>query len=101
MGRCAGSIGKFWPMHNRMFDSQSSMDSTSLVAWGKELGLTDQQIAECKKSKDIVAKIQDDAKQASEAGLEGTPTIFINGMKFNGSPDPDTLRGIIQALLTQ
>ncbi len=99
LARCAGSVGKFWPMHDRLFENQSSIDETSLTAWAKELGLSDAQIKECKESKDVLAKIQDDARQASEAGLQGTPTLFINGQKYNGNVDVDTMRSIIQALL--
>jgi len=46
-----------------------------------------------------VKKIQDDIKQANEAGLSGTPTIFINGRKYNGPVDPETLKQVVQALL--
>jgi protein-disulfide isomerase/uncharacterized membrane protein len=99
LARCAGSTGKFWAMHDRLFENQSSIDETSLTAWAKELGLSDEQIKECRESKDVLAKIQDDARQASEAGLQGTPTLFINGQKYNGNPDVESLRTIIQALL--
>ncbi|RZA25438.1 MAG: hypothetical protein EOP10_06880 [Proteobacteria bacterium] len=99
LARCAGTAGKFWPMHDRLFENQSSIDETSLTAWAKELGLSDAQIKECKESKDVLAKIQDDARQASEAGLQGTPTLFINGQKYNGNVDVETMRSIIQALL--
>ncbi len=99
LARCAGANGKFWDMHDRLFDNQTSIDETSLIAWSKDLGLSDAQIKECKESKDILAKIQDDAKQASEAGLQGTPTFFINGKKYNGNADADSLRAILDALL--
>lgn len=97
--RCAGSIGKFWDMYYKIFDNQTSIDPTRLLAWSKEAGLTDQQINDCKASKDILNKIQDDIKQANGAGLQGTPTIFINGKKYNGPVDFETLRSVVQALL--
>jgi protein-disulfide isomerase len=97
--RCAGSIGKFWDMYYKLFENQNSIDSTRLLAWQKEAGLSDQQIKECKTSKDILNKIQDDAKQASAAGLQGTPTIFVNGKKFNGQVEFESLRAVVQALL--
>lgn len=99
IARCAGANGKFWPMHDRIFENQSSIDDTSLTAWAKEAGMSDAQIKECRESKDVLAKIQDDARQASEAGLQGTPTLFINGQKYNGQSDVESLRAIIQALL--
>lgn len=97
--RCAGTYGKFWPMHDKIFDNQSSIDSTRMTAWAKDLGLSNEQIEQCKASKDIVAKIQDDIRQANESGLTGTPTIFMNGRKYNGPLNFDELKSVIQALL--
>lgn len=100
LARCAGANGKFWEMHNQLFDNQSNINETSLTAWAKEFGgLNDAQIKECLVSKDVAAKIQDDARQASEAGLQGTPTIFFNGQKYNGNADIESLRAVINALL--
>ncbi len=96
--RCAGTIGKFWEMNAKVFDNQKDIDSTRLVAWAKDVGLNDDQIKQCKSSPDIVKKLQDDVKQANEAGLSGTPTIFINGRKYNGPVDPDSLKQVVQAL---
>lgn len=97
--RCAGQIGKFWDMYYKIFENQTSIDPTRLLAWSKEAGLTEQQINDCKASKDILNKIQDDVKQANAAGLQGTPTLFINGKKFNGQPEYENLRAVVQALL--
>ncbi|WP_141731327.1 thioredoxin domain-containing protein [Oligoflexus tunisiensis] len=99
MTRCAGQIGKFWDMNQRVFDNFRDIDSTRLVAWAKDVGLNDEQIKQCKASPDIVKKIQDDIKQANDAGLSGTPTIFINGRKYNGAVDPGTLKQVVEALL--
>lgn len=100
LARCAGANGKFWELHNQLFDNQTNINETSVIAWAKEYGgLNDVQIKECLVSKDVALKIQDDARQANEAGLQGTPTIFFNGQKYNGNADIDSLRAIIQALL--
>ncbi len=99
IARCAGSYGKFWDLHNQFYDNQSSIDSTRILAWAKDAGLSSDQIAQCKASKDIVAKIQDDIQQANAAGLTGTPTIFFNGRKYNGPVQIDELRAVVQALL--
>ena len=99
MTRCAAQVGKFWELNERIFDNYRDIDSTRLVAWAKDVGLNDDQIKQCKASADIVKKIQDDVKQANEAGLTGTPTIFINGRKYNGAVDPETLKQVVEALL--
>jgi protein-disulfide isomerase len=99
MTRCAAQVGKFWELNERIFDNVRDIDSTRLLAWAKDVGLNDDQIKQCKASADIVKKIQDDVKQANEAGLTGTPTIFINGRKYNGAVDPETLKQLVEALL--
>ncbi len=99
MTRCAAQVGKFWELNERVFENHREVDSTRLVAWAKDLGLNDDQIKQCKESPDMVKKIQDDVKQANEAGLTGTPTIFINGRKYNGAVDPETLKQVVEALL--
>jgi protein-disulfide isomerase/uncharacterized membrane protein len=101
MTRCAAQVGKFWELNERIFDNFRDIDSTRLVAWAKDVGLNDDQIKQCKASADIVKKIQDDVKQANEAGLTGTPTIFINGRKYNGTVDPETLKQVVEALLNR
>ncbi|HYX34647.1 MAG TPA: thioredoxin domain-containing protein [Oligoflexus sp.] len=98
MTRCAGQIGKFWEMNEKVYDNYRDIDSTRLIAWAKDVGLNDDQIKQCKASPDIVKKIQDDVKQANEAGLSGTPTIFINGRKYNGAVEPETMKQVVQAL---
>jgi protein-disulfide isomerase len=98
MSRCAGQIGKFWDMNQKIFANQKDIDSTRLMAWAKDVGLNDDQIQQCKSSPDIVKKLQDDVRQANEAGLSGTPTIFINGRKFNGAVDPEILKQVVRAL---
>ncbi len=99
LARCAGTYGRFWEFTNKAFDNQQNIDGTRIVAWAKELGLSDEQISQCQNSKDILAKIQDDIRQANEAGLTGTPTIFINGRRYNGPLDAGELRRVIDALL--
>ena len=99
LARCAGRYGKFWPMHDKIFDNQSKINSATLASWAKELGLTDPQIAECKESKDILQKIQDDLKVGTRVGVQGTPSIFINGRQVTGGRDFDSLRETIFSML--
>jgi protein-disulfide isomerase/uncharacterized membrane protein len=99
LARCAGRFGKFWPMHNKIFHNQSKIDGKRLELWALEVGLSEDQIQECRQSDDLVAKIRDDIKQANALGLSGTPTIYINGMKAEGR-SVDQLRRTINNFLT-
>ena len=86
-------------MNYKLFENQAKIDETSLIAWSKDVGLSDSQIQQCLASKDVLAKIQDDISQGSASGLTGTPTLFFNGRKYNGPIDADAIRQVIQALL--
>src|SRR5690606_27345113 len=88
MARCAGQYGKFWQYHDLAFAGQRSITSQSHIGWAKEVGLTDDQIQTCLKSKDIREKIADDGRLGNEVDVEGTPTVYINGRKYHGRRSP-------------
>jgi protein-disulfide isomerase len=99
LARCAGMQGKFWQMADKLFSSQSSMNSETMMAWALAIGLSPEQVAECKKSKDIVAKIQDDIKQGNQLNVNATPTIFINGRQIIGGRSMETIQAEIERIL--
>lgn len=98
LARCAGRIGKFWEMHDKIFENQTKLSRQNLTAWAKELGLSDTDIQSCRESKDILAKIQDDISMGSKLGVEATPTVFINGRKLI-SPSAENIRLEIESAL--
>ena len=85
LARCAGRYGKFWEMHDRIFANQSNLSQEKLAELGKEVGLSDDQMAECNTSVDILNKIKEDIKQGQDAGVSGTPTLFMNKRKIIGN----------------
>lgn len=78
--RCAGQYGKFWQMHDKLFENQRKIDESRIKLWALELGITAEQYEECKNSKDILAKVKSDIDQGLELKIQGTPAIFINGV---------------------
>lgn len=101
MARCAGRIGKFWPMHDKIFANQAQLSSSILTEWAQELGLSDSQISECKGSQDILEKIKQDIKVGEKVGVTGTPALFINGRKVVGGRNYETLRSYISQKLNE
>lgn len=86
MARCAGQKGKFWEYHDFVFANQNGVEEGSAEAWAKRLGLSDEEITACKSNKAIIAKIRDDIKLGNEVGVQGTPSIYINGKKLLANP---------------
>ena len=98
LARCSGSIGKFWDYHLKAFAEQSRASKEKAREWGKEIGLTDAQMDKCLASNDILAKIRDDVDIANKAGVNSTPTIFINGKKYLGERSAQAMRAAIESM---
>lgn len=99
MARCAGQYGKFWEYHNLAFGKQSEMNAVNVKLWGTQLGLTDDQIAACMESKDLLEKVKDDIALGNKLDVDSTPTVFINGRKVLGGRGLSELRQQIDQLL--
>jgi protein-disulfide isomerase len=91
--------GKFWPMHDAMFSHRSNLSRPSILATARGLGLdmkrfeADLDSAETKKA---VIRDRDDGERA---GVEGTPSVYINGRKYNGALDLPAIRTVIDSEL--
>ena len=101
MSRCAGRYGKFWKMHDTIFDNQGDISSENLAIWAKEVGLNQEQIFECKESQDILNKIKEDIAAGQKAGVQGTPALYINGRSVVNGRDYSALRERITTLLNE
>jgi protein-disulfide isomerase/uncharacterized membrane protein len=85
LARCAGRFGKFWQYHDLAFSKQSELKEQSAVQWAKEIGLSDEQVNACLSDKSIADKIQEDVKLGIKLGIEGTPSLYLNGRHINTS----------------
>lgn len=84
LARCAGQYGKFWAYHDLAFEKQGELNGKSPFLWAKQVGLTDEQTSACMKDKSLNDKIQDDIAVGTKLGINGTPTVFLNGRQFHG-----------------
>ena len=99
LARCAGQFGKFWQYHDLAFAQQHEADNDTAVEWGKQVGLSDEQITACQASQGLLDKIKDDIALARKIGVEATPTVFINGKKYLGGARIEVLRRAIDSML--
>jgi len=75
----AGKQGKFWEVHEKLFANQSDLSDTKVEAIAGELSLNMEQFNKDLKDPAIASLIDKDMKDASQANVRGTPTIFVNG----------------------
>ena len=99
LARCAGQFGKFWEFHDLAFAAQHDASNDTIAAWAQQVGLSETQIDSCRNSSSILEKIQDDIAIATKIGVDSTPSLFINGKKYIGALNVDTLRRAIDSVL--
>lgn len=101
MARCAGEAGKFWQYHDLAFGNQKLIDAEKPRQWAKIVGLSDSQIETCANSKAILNKVKDDIRLGNSIGVQGTPSIYINGRKLLVNANFVTVAAEIEKILAQ
>jgi protein-disulfide isomerase len=92
---CADRQGKFWEMHDAMYEDQSALSADSLQATATRLGLDRASFATCVKDGAAARSLEIDGKAALELGLDGTPYFFINGRPLDGDVPVEKFEHVI------
>jgi protein-disulfide isomerase len=91
----AGAQGKFWQMHDVMFQNQQQLSDQNYEKWAKDLGLNMDKWKADMASPKIAAAIEADSKQGTALGANGTPSFFINGRSLVGAQPVDQFKAVI------
>ena len=100
-GECAHEQGKFWGMHDKIFENQGEVTESSLKSYAVQLGLNSVTFGACLTSSKFLDEIERDLQDGYAAGVRATPTLFINGGKVEGAMPYETLDKIITNELLQ
>jgi len=92
---CADEQGKFWEMHDKIFENQGSMSVESYKLWAEEIGLNTEQFNSCLDSGKYASEVQKDFSDGAAAGVSGTPTFFINGEKLVGAQPFEAFKAVL------
>ncbi len=80
----AAEQGKFWEMHDALYENQDQLGAELVVALSERLGLDPQRFAADLRSGKFREHIKKDFNGGVRSGVAGTPTFFINGERFDG-----------------
>lgn len=94
-GICAGRLGKFWEMHDAMYQDQGALTHDALVETAQRLGLDTDRFSACLSDRSTREALDSDARAALELGLGSTPYFFINGRPLDGSVPLEKFESII------
>jgi len=96
LAEAAAAEGKFWEAHDMLYENQEALADQDLARYAHALGLPNTAFGEAVSGR-YDAKIESDFSSGVRSGVNGTPCLFINGVRYDGPRDYDTL----VALLTQ
>ena len=96
----AGDHGKFWKMHDLLYENQKSLSGALLVELAERLNLSSTQLQTAVAEQRYRERVQADFAGGVRSGVNGTPTFFINGQRHNGPFDFDSLSDAIERALT-
>lgn len=90
----AGAQGHFWEMHDRLLEHQSELGDEQLIAHAAALHLDVEAFRGALSSHAYLAKVNEQERGGARV-VRGTPTFFINGVHFDGTPDVETLSAAV------
>jgi len=97
----AGLQGEFWRMHDRLFEHQDALETQDLVGHAKQIGLESARFARDLESRALEDRVRSDFDSGVRSGVNGTPTFFIDGVRFDESWDEETLFAALRAASQQ
>ena len=95
----AADQNKFWNMHDYLYEHQQALDDKHLEKYAKLIELDLARFDEDMKNHVHVPKIREDFLSGIQSGVNGTPSFYINGTRYDGSWDFDTLMQILTSTI--
>jgi len=96
----AASQGKFWEMHDALFEQQRQVaDPQDLAVLGESLDLDIDRFGAEVQERRHRARVQQDVTRGQRDGADRTPTFFINGVRYPGDSDRDSLEAALRGAL--
>jgi protein-disulfide isomerase len=80
----AGAQGRFWEMHDRLYERQAALAAPDLERHARKLGLDAERVARELAAHVHAPHVREDAVGGTHSGIRGTPTFFVNGTRYDG-----------------
>ncbi|HEV3267704.1 MAG TPA: thioredoxin domain-containing protein [Acidimicrobiales bacterium] len=96
-----GLQGKFWPMHDVLFENQRDLSGPALLRYVEDVGADLSQVANALNDGVVQKRVKDDVESGIRSGVNGTPTFFVNGERYDGSWDYESFHAYLQDVLDQ
>lgn len=99
---CAGEQGQYWEYHHALYDNQSALSQTGIYdQLADQLGLNTENFSSCITSERYKSEVQADQDEGLLAGVNSTPTWFVNGVEYTGVLSLEQWRTIVDYELSK
>ena len=95
----AGKQGKFWEMHDLIFENQQGLSANLLNSFAERLDLDLAAFTKDSKSRELQSKVETDFESGLRSGVNGTPSFFLNGSKL--LTYDETYNSLLDAILLE
>ncbi len=99
VAEAAAAQGKFWEMHDLLYQRQAALADEDLVRYARELGLDAERVRRELLAHVHAARVREDVVSGTESGVSGTPRFFINGRRHEEPGDVKTLAAALRRAL--
>lgn len=96
----AAAQGAYWQMHDRLFERQFALEDDNLIEYAGDLGLDADRLRAELQGGTYRRRVKEDVSSGIQSGVNGTPTFFINGERYDGPHGTEPLFHALQAALT-
>jgi protein-disulfide isomerase len=93
----AATHGKFWEMHDAIFENQNALSIPTLLELAANLALPQEDLAAALENDTFTPRVRADFLGGARSGVNGTPTFFINSQRLDGSWEYEDLVEAIEA----
>jgi len=91
VAEAAAAQGKFWEMHDMLYEHQGALDDEHLAEYATAVGLDARGLIAEVQAGAHTARVREDIKSGARGGVNGTPSFFINGGRYDGAHSLDAL----------
>ena len=95
----ANEQGKFWEMHDKLFQNQPKIKADDFMKYAQEIGLDMGRFKQAVDTAKFKAQIDADSSEAAALGVTGTPAFFVNGKFLSGAKPFEEFAKVINAEL--
>lgn len=97
--KAAGRQGKFWEMHRRLLEARGALEEADLQRYARQLDLDVERFNRDRLDEALAAEIREEKMLGLRSGVNGTPTLYIGDVRYDGRVTAEELKSALLAEL--